>query len=335
MPITPVSFPLVHSTLPKVGSESYTKSVQLDYSRAPRIQNVDLFDPVVFNYPEGDTVFGGLDPTTGGPIPYHMQYYNLLFSRPVSERENIRTQLKKSFKDQMVVRPVDKRDHYIKRCVGLPGNKIEVKEGWLYVNDKKAPDLEGVQYEYKLQTIKPINMKHIYDNYAVYSYGSGAIYTTPVIARRLVNEIPDITACERVILQKGVYMGKTFPYNEFKFPWNIDHYGPITIPSKGTPIELSLENIDLYKRLIASYESNTLEIKGVDIFINGEKTTSYLPKMDYYWMMGDNRNNSADSRSWGFVPEDHVVGKPLFVWFSVEQGKGIRWDRLFTSALGK
>ena len=135
--------------------------------------------------------------------------------------------------------------------------------------------------------------------------------------------------------------GILFPYDFFRYPWNIDWYGPLVIPAKNVPIALNMDNICIYQRLITAYEGNELVVKEDKIFINGEETNTYTPKLDYYWMMGDNRNNSADSRSWGFVPEDHIVGKPLFIWMSLKNGKlfgpdgGIRWERLFMNAIGK
>jgi signal peptidase I len=144
----------------------------------------------------------------------------------------------------------------------------------------------------------------------------------------------------RELLQKQVYRN-AFPYNRKRFPWNIDNYGPITIPERGTTINLSLDNIEIYTRLIAAYEGNELVVKDGKIYINGAIATTYTPKLDYYWMMGDNRNNSADSRAWGFVPEDHVVGKPLFVWLSLKGGSlrgpngGVRWERFFMGASGR
>lgn len=224
-----------------------------------------------------------------------------------------------------------------------------MKNGVLYVNDKEAEDIKGVQYEYQLigQKVNTLEVPTLEENYRVTFYKDprnpnnvvrSIAYMHPDVAAQMVKDLPGVDQIERRLKPKG-YTPGTFPYNGEKYPWNIDHYGPITIPKKGTTINLSMDNIELYTRLIAAYEGNDLKIENGKIYINGEATTTYTPKLDYYWMMGDNRNNSADSRSWGFVPEDHIVGKPLFVWLSLKNGSlkngGVRWDRLFMGASGR
>ncbi|BDS12144.1 S26 family signal peptidase [Aureispira anguillae] len=347
MPMTPLAFPLIHNMLPFTGGESYSKAVKWGYNRAPRLQNVERYDPVVFNYPEDDTSFGGLD-ERGQMVDYPSQYHNLLKVTTPSKRNAVRQQLLANNAHRMVYRPVDKRTHYIKRCVGVPGDVIEVKEGVLYVNNKVAEDIKGVQYEYDLigQGVHTLSTRAIEDKYKVtFAMGpSGPIpsvaYMHPDVAAQLVNDLTGVDKVQRRLKPKG-YSPGTFPYNEARYPWNIDNYGPLTIPAKGTPINLSLDNLEIYQRLIAAYEGNELKVENGTIFINGEAATSYTPKLDYYWMMGDNRNNSADSRAWGFVPEDHIVGKPLFVWLSLKNGTlkgpngGLRWERLFMGASGK
>lgn len=351
MPMTPLAFPLIHNMLPFSGGESYSKAVDWDYRRALKLQNVERYDPVVFNYPEDDTAVGGLE-ADGQPFPYELQYHNQLKSIPPKERKAKRQQLLVNYADRLVFRPVDKRTHYIKRCVGVPGDKIEVREGLLYVNDQLSEEIAGVQYEYAVlftNGMNPIALENEYPvTFRLRGYDAqgnkivdrNVAYTSPAVAAEIVANDPTIESMTRNILPKGMYTG-TYPYNGKRFPWNIDHYGPITIPAKGEAINLSLDNIELYTRLIAAYEGNELNVKEGKIYINGEEATSYTPKLDYYWMMGDNRNNSADSRSWGFVPEDHVVGKPLFVWLSLKNGSlrgpngGVRWERLFMGASGR
>jgi signal peptidase I len=336
MPMTPLSFPLLHNVLPITGAECYLPWPKWQYRRAPRFQAVHRYDPVVFNYPEGDT-------TLKTPN-YGDDYYNQLKRvHDLERREQVRAQLKAAFKNKITVRPVDKRDHYIKRCVGLPGDTIEVRDGDLFVNGQPAPVIKGVQHEYYLQAKEGmgIDMNYIKKNYAITSDPrSGAtqaiVHTSPEQAEKMKKELaPVLDTFIRVVASKGeLDKNGIFPYNHSIYPWNNDHYGPIWIPKKGTKVTLSMKNIEIYQRIITAYEGNTLEIKEGEFKINGVPTNEYTFKMDYFWMMGDNRHNSADSRSWGFVPEDHVVGKPLFVWFS-HDGSRIRWNRIFMSALGK
>jgi signal peptidase I len=349
MPMTPLAFPLIHNMLPFSGGESYSKAVDWDYRRAPKIQNVERYDPVVFNYPEDDTAVGGLEPD-GQPFYYGDQYHNQLKEAAPENRKALRQQLKIKYADRLVYRPVDKRTHYIKRCVGIPGDKIEVKEGVLYVNDEVGEDVKGVQYEYLLvgSGVNNFNVPALEETYKVTFYRDtrnrnkileSIAYMHPDVAQQMIKDLPGLDRAERRLKPKGY--GGTFPYNGKKYPWNIDNYGPIMIPQRGAMIDLSLDNIEIYTRLIAAYEGNELAIKDGQIYINGEVATTYTPKLDYYWMMGDNRNNSADSRMWGFVPEDHIVGKPLFVWLSLKNGSlrgpngGVRWERFFMGASGR
>lgn len=336
MPMTPISFPLLHNVLPITGKECYMIWPQWPYRRAPRIQSVHRYDPVVFNYPEGDT-------TLKTPN-YGDDYYNQLKKEPdLKRREEMRAQMKALLKDKITVRPVDKRDHYIKRCVGLPGDTIEVRDGDLYVNGQPSPLIKGVQNEYYLlaKPGKLIDMAYIKKNYAITSdprsnAEQAIVHTSPEQAEKMKKDLaPVLDTFFRVLADKGeLDKNGIFPYNHEIYRWNNDHYGPIWVPKKGTKVTLSMNNIELYLRIITAYEGNKLEIKDGQFKINGVPTNEYTFKMDYYWMMGDNRHNSADSRSWGFVPDDHVVGKPLFIWFS-HDGWNIRWNRLFKSALGK
>lgn len=345
MPMTPIAFPLVHNVLPFIGGKSYIDAVQWGYRRAPKLQEVERYDPVVFNYPEDDTSFGGVD-EQGNMLPYSYEYHNILKGIPVEERENIRQTIIREKGNLLVMRPVDKRSHYIKRAVGLPGDEIQVKEGLLYVNGALSKEIEGVQYEYILEGngIEMLDRDVMEERYTMaYKQNRNGTYRkdladmSPAVAQQLIKGEARITNVRRNLSPANSYEVGIFPYHAQKFPWNNDHYGPIIIPQKGVPIELNLSNIDLYTRLIDVYENNDFEIKGGKIYINGKEATSYTPKMNYYWMMGDNRDSSADSRSWGFVPEDHVVGKPLFIWLSLKNATlrdGIRWERFFKGAMG-
>jgi signal peptidase I len=343
--MTPIAFPLVHNVLPFIGGKSYTDAVQWDYKRAPKLQEVERYDPVVFNYPEDDTSFGGVD-ENGNMLPYSYEYHNILKGFPAEEREKVRQNIIREKGHLLVTRPVDKRSHYIKRAVGLPGDEIQVKDGLLYVNKELSKEIEGVQYEYILEGngIEMLDRDVMEERYTMaYKQNRNGTYRkdladmSPAVAQQVLKGEARITNVRRNLSPANSYEVGIFPYQGKKFPWNNDHYGPITIPKKGVPIELNLSNIDLYTRLIDVYENNDFEIKGGKIYINGKEATSYTPKMDYYWMMGDNRDSSADSRSWGFVPEDHIVGKPLFIWLSLKNASlrdGIRWERFFKGAMG-
>jgi signal peptidase I len=333
MPMTPLAFPLVHNVLPFVGGKSYSDAVQWGYHRAPKIQDVQRYDPVVFNYPEDDTSFGGLE-------PYPNDYHNVINNKRKEERAAKRQEILRTRSKDLVIRPVDKRSHYIKRAVGLPGDVVEVRGGTLFVNGEQAKEIEGVQYEYALEGSRLEMLgTSLEDKYALSYKQPGNFYVvdmSPATAAQVVQNEPSITSVRRTTYDPG-YVPRTYPYNRKKFPWNKDHYGPITIPKAGVPIELTMDNIDLYIRLIDVYEDNDFAIKNGKIYINGQEATSYTPKLDYYWMMGDNRDSSADSRMWGFVPEDHIVGKPLFVWLSLKNATlrdGIRWNRFFKGAMG-
>jgi signal peptidase I len=336
MPMTPFSFPLLHNVLPISGAECYSKWPKWGYYRAPALQKVHRYDPVVFNYPEGDTTLKTLN--------YGEDYHNQLKRiHDTDQREAARARLKAAFKNRIVTRPVDKRDHYIKRCVGLPGDSIEVRDGDLYVNGQVPPTIKGVQHEYYLRAKqgKLIDLPYIKKNYLCTldprSLGTEAIvHTSPELAARIQKELSPVldTMFRRVATKGEIDNNGMFPYNHAIYPWNNDHYGPIWIPKKGAKVTLSMKNIELYQRIIVAYEGNTLEIKDGGFKINGVPTNEYTFKLDYYWMMGDNRHNSEDSRFWGFVPEDHIVGKAWIIWLSLDSAKSfidkVRWNRIFS-----
>lgn len=351
MPMTPLAFPLVHNMLPFSTKESYSKTPTWDYRRAPALQSVHRYDPVVFNYPEDDTIFGG-----AAAANYGMQYYNQINRELTENREATRQRLWRERGKDIIVRPVDKRSHYIKRCVGIPNDVIEVRAGVLYVNGETTNNYPNIQYKHDIYFNGNIGNKtlaEIEENYTI-TYSSnispmGTGYTikadipaeTAAELRKKYSNVIDSISRQSALSPPNTYGGGIFPFDEQNYPWNIDWYGPLTIPAKGKTIELTLKNLPIYRRIITAYEGNTLAVQGNQIIINGEPTTTYTPKLDYYWMMGDNRNNSADSRMWGFVPEDHIVGKPLFVWLSLKnatlrgEGGGVRWNRFFMGASGE
>ena len=295
VPMTPVAVPLVHHTIPGTKKKSYSEIVKVPYHRMKGLGDIKRNDCVVFNWP--------------------------------AEKLN---------------RPVDKKENYVKRCVGIAGDKIEIVNGKLMVNDEPQAEPEGMkkQFTYNVKTKgSGLNPKLLYKKFDITEGSRGSnmneynLFLTDEALEGL-NEFKNVKSITQNI-------DTTYNSPQYYFPnnndhlWNIDNYGPILIPKKGSIIDLTMENIDLYKDIIEIYEENTLKISENNIYINDSLTSSYKFKMNYYWMMVDNRHNSADSRMWGFLPENHVVGKALFVWMSWDKnGKGlnkIRWDRLFSS----
>lgn len=331
-PQTVAMIPLLHNRIPGFNAESYLKKPNLPYYRLTALENIDRNEPVVFNYPEGDSVYifpgrtWSVHDFRRGTIP--PQIANIIESGGV----------------ELVTRPMDKKDHYIKRCIAIPGDKLEIKDRVVFVNDEKAPEPEFLQYMYRVTFPPgPVNTSKfsewgISSEDIVGQQGQGMfiLVLSEVQKEKLISMDPNvnITPLESELLTSDA--GKLFPHDAKKFPsWNVDNYGPVFVPEKGKTVQINSDNIAFYRRIISVYEGNTLEENGDQIKINGELANSYTFKMNYYWMMGDNRHNSEDSRVWGFVPEDHIVGKPLFIWFSTKEGsisKGINWKRIFKSA---
>ena len=295
VPMTPVAVPLVHHTIPGTKKKSYSEVIKVPYYRMKGLGDIKRNDCVVFNWP--------------------------------AEKLN---------------RPVDKKENYVKRCVGIAGDKIEIVNGQLMGNDEPQAEQEGMkkQFTYNVKTKgSGLNPKLLYKKFDITEGSRGSnmneynLFLTDEALEGL-NEFKNVKSITQNIDTTYNSPQYYFPNNNYHL-WNIDNYGPILIPKKGSSIDLTMENIDLYKDIIDIYEENTLKISENNIYINDSLASSYKFKMNYYWMMGDNRHNSADSRMWGFLPENHIVGKALFVWMSWDKnGKGlnkIRWDRLFSS----
>ena len=323
VPQTPLHFPLAQNTLPILNCKSYIEHPQLDYHRLKGLRNVERMDIVVFNFPAGDTVALKM------PNP---DYYTLcqMYGRDVV-RNN-----KSQFGD-IVYRPVDRRDNYVKRCLGLPGETLQIKDGIVYANGKAIPQPERVQYLYYVETDGTPITDELYDELGISNddrHGSGNQYVlllTQEMKKNLQSK-PWVKMVERIQPDPSETI-TTYPVG-VDYGWTRANYGPVWIPKKGAKVDLTLQNLPLYERCIRNYEGNTLEVKGNQILINGKPATSYTFKMDYYWMQGDNRDNSLDSRYWGFVPEDHIVGTPAIILISFDKDHtlfkgGIRWNRIF------
>lgn len=276
-------------------------------------------DVVVFNFPNGDTVVAEKP---------DRDYYEICRS------EGGREMVNKLY--TIITRPVDKKENYIKRCVGIPGDKLQLVDGILYVNDKKGEIFPHAQMHYIVEVKNGSGFSEDFldENKIQLLENAGNLYRLNIPNDKidLVKGLNNIVSLKLEQLPFGSTMDWAFPQDPQHYRWNRDNYGPFVVPKKGVNVKLTPENISFYKRIIVNYEGNTLEIKNDQFYINGTLTDNYTFKMDYYWMMGDNRHDSADSRYWGFVPEDHIVGKASFVWFSFENSIfNLRWSRLLRS----
>lgn len=357
VPQTPLHMPLCQHTLP-FGGKSYLTWPQWEYKRVSP-KPIQLNDIVVFNYPAGDTIVSN--------VRYQTEYYALCYGigaqlyqqqtgrvpqpevmTPEKQREyysNVYDLGSKYIRlapqdfGEVDWRPVDRRENYVKRCIGLPGQTLEIRNRVVYLDGKENPAPKNVQFNYHVDlrtSYLPesvvyelgLSMDDVQD-----MYQTGCIPLT-LAAKEGLEKYTDYVASITPVINND--KESLYPQNAYT-GWTCDNYGPIWIPKKGESIQLNKDNIAIYERPIRNYEGNELKVTPEgDIFINGQKATEYTFKMDYYWMQGDNRHCSADSRYWGFVPEDHIVGKPIFIWLSTDKdrswlsGHHIRWSRLFS-----
>lgn len=343
VPQTPLHFPLAQHTLPILNTKSYIDQPQFEYHRLAGLRDVERNDIVVFNYPCGDTVALKVQ------NPDYYQIVNSLKAQGVEDPRRYIADRPEEF-GEVVWRPVDRRENYVKRCIGLPGERIKIVDDVIYINGKAIENAENVQFNYIVEVNSAIPREQWeevgvrWEDHGVEPHKSQfdgrMFYDVPLTddAKAIVEKWPQVVAPLRYEREfydlSGDY--SLFPGND-PYGWTRPNMGEIWIPKKGATLRLNKYNLPMYERAIHTYEGNDLEVKDGQIYINGVPTDKYTFKMDYYWMMGDNRDRSADSRYWGFVPEDHVVGTPIWVLISFDEERSlldgkIRWDRIFKDA---
>lgn len=360
MPNTPLSFPLAQHTLPVLNSKSYIEKPQWPYKRLKGLGEVQRNDIVVFNFPAGDTVALAMQNTD-----YYSICYSIARERGISIQEAGRlVRANPKIVGDIVYRPVDRRENYVKRCIGLPGDSLQIINNQVYINGAVLEDVPGIQYNYFVQTkgsyfsetqfrqweiskddrnLLP-DQQHLLGLLGFEPDAQGN--KLPVYHFPATKEVIEKIKKHPIVNELRIEPAKLGPYDlggpiftlSNEIAWTRDDFGPLWIPCKGGKIELNHQNMLLYGRAIRAYEGHSLEERQGVYYIDGEPATGYTFEMDYYWMMGDNRHNSADSRAWGFVPEDHVVGKPIRVWLSLDKDRNwfdgkIRWKRFMKKAI--
>lgn len=341
LPNTPLSFPFTQHTMPLVGGKSYIEWIKMPYKRLAGFGKIKRNDAVVFNFPAGDTVVLAhqnvsyysivrdsatmrkmKDQYYGRPLKSDKQYYN-----------EARAGIWKNF--DISIRPVDKRDNYIKRCVGIPGDTLRMINKRVYINGIPQEEFPGLQHNYYIFLKEGQNISNkVFDRMEIYEVYRNANVIQVFLTQEELDKISEFKSVQQIIPNdkyNDPFIFDLFPHDT-NYRWSVNNYGPLYIPAKGSTVKLDTMNLCLYERIIGYYEKNDLSVKDGIIYINGQPATEYTFKMDYYWMMGDNRHSSLDSRFWGFVPDDHIIGKPKLIWLSLDRNKNflgkIRWERM-------
>jgi len=372
VPQTPLAVPFLHNALPGSMTNSYSEAISLPYFRLPGLGRVERLDPVVFNFPHGDTIM--VDPFYAGHDYYSYVRKEAIvlaggYEKYAENPERFKQMARNNFAIKKICtvcgyernarspkplaiggvryRPMDRRENYVKRCIAGPGDELSIINRQVHINDIAQQDPEGVMHSYRFQVKSPAALKKIYTEFKVnindrnsFSDGGVTVYQSSFTASdaESLRGNADITMLEvnNDTLPESFDPQALFPNSPLApfNAWTRDNFGPIHIPARGETVELTPANIALYRRVIENYEGNSLQLSDGKAIINGITADTYTFKQDYYWMMGDNRHQSADSRYWGFVPEDHIVGKPVFTWLSKEdrnyQETGeLRWKRMF------
>ncbi len=353
MPNTPLGMPLTQNTMPITGTKSYLDWPLWDYHRLAGTDSVRRGDIVVFNFPAGDTVCVNMS---------NPDYYNLILSYGINalQRSDIskisefttswernhyiseigrqRVRQPSSPLSEIVDRPVDRRDCYIKRCVALPGDTLSISHNVVSINGKELKDYPDVQYCYRVEATILLPDK-FFEQYGISNddraqAGRGPVYVLPLSKDKAeaISKMQVIKSVEMMEEEPDSLGLRVYPYSA-DYPWSRDNYGPLWMPKRGATVTLTPQNALLYERIITAYEGHQLDVRDGKVYVDGAQADSYTFAMNYYFMMGDNRHKSADSRYWGFVPEDHIIGRPLFVWLSLDPDKSgfskIRTDRFF------
>lgn len=340
VPQTPLHFPLAQHTLPILNTKSYIEHPQLEYKRLKGLRKIERGDIVVFNFPEGDTVLSRM------PNDDYYMVLDRMRSSGISDPRAMIAAHPERF-GEVITRPVDRRENYVKRAIGLPGERLRIRHDSIFIDGRLMEDAEHVQYNYIIpvsgviddETWRELGIRA--EDHGQTPFGPEftgySFYNVPLTAetKAKVEKLPQVNGPLRRESSTGMYdLGGVFPLGA-PYGWTRPDMGEIWIPKKGATLRLTDNNLPIYRRAIETYEGNRLERRADGIYINGQRTDRYTFKYDYYWMMGDNRDRSLDSRYWGFVPEDHVVGTPIFILTSIDEERGlfeggkIRWKRTF------